>query len=132
MKTLVLLFPTQYVVVSATRRDGSFGCFDKGTAEVLISLLNIGGARRCYAMCGFIGKEAIVIPVSLAEVPSLYQLTQYWGYEFCSNDERWLMLRPMELLKHKSVQDPVVWLGTRKGQVRIGSSDCTVWIVEEH
>ena len=47
IKTLILLILTQYVVVSATRRDGSFGCFDKGTAEVLISPLNIGGARRC-------------------------------------------------------------------------------------
>ena len=26
--------------------DKSFGHFDKGTAEVLINLLNIGGARR--------------------------------------------------------------------------------------
>ena len=31
----------------ATSWDGSFGRFDKGTAEILISLLNISGTRRC-------------------------------------------------------------------------------------
>ena len=31
----------------ATALNGSFGCFDYGIAEVLISLLNIGGTRRC-------------------------------------------------------------------------------------
>ena len=46
IKTLTLHIPTQYVVVSAILWDGSFGRFDKGTAEVLISLLNIGGTRR--------------------------------------------------------------------------------------
>ena len=45
-KTLTFLIQTQYVVVSATMCDGSFSCFDKGSAEVLISLLDIGGARR--------------------------------------------------------------------------------------
>ena len=46
-KTLTLLIPTRYVVVSATSWDGSFGCFAYGTAEVLISLLNTGGTRKC-------------------------------------------------------------------------------------
>ena len=45
VKTLTLLIPTQYVVVPATVWDGSFGRFNYGTAEVLISLLNIGGTR---------------------------------------------------------------------------------------
>ena len=56
--------------------DGYFGCFDKGTAEVLICLLNIGGARRCQALHGFVGEEAVVIPVGLTEVPSLHWLTR--------------------------------------------------------
>ena len=47
IKTLTLLIPIQYVVVSMTVRDGSFGCFEKGIANVLIILLNIGGTKRC-------------------------------------------------------------------------------------
>ena len=38
MKTFTFLIPTRYVVVCATTWDRSFGRFDKGTAEVLISL----------------------------------------------------------------------------------------------
>ena len=140
IKTLTLLIPTQYVVVSATAWNRSFGHFDKGTAEVLISLLNIAGARKCSALLGFIGEEAAVIPVSLAEVPLLHQLTRYWGHKFCSSDERGSMLRPRELVKHKSVRKPVVWSSTRKGQIRIDSgvlatrseTDCTLWIMEQH
>ena len=77
IKNLTFLVPTQYVVVSFTAWDGSFGRFDKGTAEVLISLLNISGARRCYALHSFVGEEAVVIPISLDEVPSLLWLTWY-------------------------------------------------------
>ena len=47
IKTLTLLISTWYVVVSASVWDGSFGHFDYGTAEVLISLINIGGTRGC-------------------------------------------------------------------------------------
>ena len=75
-----------------------------------------------------------MIPVSLAEVPSLHQLTRYWGHEFCSSDEQGSMLRPREFLKHTSVKEPVVWSGTHKGQVQIGygvpapgdETDCTL------
>ena len=50
------------------------------------------------------------------------------------------MLRPRELLKHRSVREPVVWSGTRKSQVWIdsavpapgGKTDCTLWVVEQH
>ena len=62
-----------------------------------------------------------MIPVSLVEVSLLHRFTQYWGHEFCSSDEQGSMLRPRKLLKHTSVREPVVWSGTRKGQVRIGS-----------
>ena len=80
-----------------------------------------------------------MIPVSLAEVPLLHWFTQYRGHEFCSNDEQGSMLRPRELLKHTYVREPVVWSGTRKGQVRISSSvpapgsetGCTLWIIEQ-
>ena len=47
INALTILIPTWYVVVSVTAWDGSFGCFDYGTAEVLISLLNIGATGRC-------------------------------------------------------------------------------------
>ena len=40
----------------------------------MINLLNIGGARKYLALGSFIGEEAILIPVSLAEIPSLHQL----------------------------------------------------------
>ena len=63
-----------------------------------------------------------MILVSLAEVPSLHQVTRYWGHEFCRSDERRSILRLRELLKHTSVWEPVVWSGTRKVQVVIGSS----------
>ena len=53
----------------------------------LINLHNISGARRCLALCDFVGEEAVVIPISLAEVPSLHWFTRYWGQEFCSSDE---------------------------------------------
>ena len=56
-----LLIPTLYLVISGTTWDGSFGRFTYGTAEVLISLLNIGGTRRSQALGGFIGEEAVVI-----------------------------------------------------------------------
>ena len=60
-----------------------------------------------------------MIPVSLEEVPSLHQFTHLvWGHKFCSSDERWLMLRTKEILKHTWVREPVVWSGTHKGQVQ--------------
>ena len=62
-----------------------------------------------------------MIPVSLAEVPLLDQLTRYWGYKFCSNDERGSKLKSDEHLKHISVGEPVVWYSTRKVHDRIGS-----------
>ena len=62
-----------------------------------------------------------MIPISLAEVPSLHRLTQYWGHEFCSSDGRRSILRLREFLKHTSVREPLVWSGTRKGQILIGS-----------
>ena len=81
-----------------------------------------------------------MIPVSLAEVPLLHWLTQYWGHEFCSIDEREPMLKLRELLKHTSVREPVDWSGTHKGQVLFSSSvsapkgetGCTLWMVEQH
>ena len=66
MKTLILLMPTRYIIVSVTTWDGYFGCVDCGTAQILMSLLNIGGTRRCYAKYDFVGKESIVIPISHA------------------------------------------------------------------
>ena len=81
-----------------------------------------------------------MISVSLVKVPSIHWLTPYWSHEFCSSDERGLMLRPRELLKHTSVREPVVWSSTHKGQVRIGSGvpgprggiGCILWTVEQH
>ena len=81
-----------------------------------------------------------MLPVSLAEVPSLHRFTRYWSHEFSSSDERGLILRLRELLKHTSVMEPVVWSGTCKGQVQIGSGvpvpgdemGCTLWVVEQH
>ena len=81
-----------------------------------------------------------MIPVNLVEVPFLHRFTRYWGHEFCSTDERGSMLRVRELLKHTSVMKPVVWSGTRKGQVRIGSgipaleceTGCTLCVVEQY
>ena len=62
-----------------------------------------------------------MIPISLAEVPSLHRFTWYWGHEFCSSDERGSIFRLRELLKHTSVREPVVWSGIPKGLVQIGS-----------
>ena len=81
-----------------------------------------------------------MIPISIAEVPSLHRFTRYWGHEFCSSDERESMLRLRELLKHTSVREPVVWSSTCKGQVQIGSgvpapggeTGCTVWVMEQY
>ena len=81
-----------------------------------------------------------MIPIILAEVPSLHWFTRYWGHEFSSSDELKSMLRPRELVEHTSIREPVVWSGTRKGQVQIGfcvpapgdETDCTLWVVEQH
>ena len=72
MKTLAVLIPTRYQVIFATGWDGSFGHFDKGSMVILISFLNISGARRYLALGGFVGKEAVVILICLVEIPSLY------------------------------------------------------------
>ena len=75
-----------------------------------------------------------MLPVSLAEVPSLHRFTQYWGHEFSSSDERGLMLRLRELLKHASIREPIILSSTCKSQVRIGSGEtgCTPWVVVQH
>ena len=52
IKSLTLFIPTRYVVVSATDWYESFDHFDKGTAEVLISLLTLvvlEGIKLCLA-----------------------------------------------------------------------------------
>ena len=67
IKTHTLLMPTWYVVISVTIWDGSFGHSDKGIAEVLISLPKIF-CDRCCPLCVFIGDEAVVFAISLAEV----------------------------------------------------------------
>ena len=80
-----------------------------------------------------------MIPMSLAEVPSLHWLTRYWGHESCNSDEQKSMLRLRELLKNTYVREPVVWSSTRKGQVHIGSgvsapggeTGCTLWVAEQ-
>ena len=50
------------------------------------------------------------------------------------------MLRQREILKHRSVREPVVLSGTHEGQVQIasvvpalgGETGCTLWVVEQH
>ena len=75
-----------------------------------------------------------MIPISLAEVPSLHWFTRFWGHKFCSIDERGLKMRFRELLKHTTVRELAVWSSTHKGQIWIGSrvpapggeNDCTL------
>ena len=98
------------------------------------------GTTRHTTLHGFVGEEAVVMPVNLAEVPSLHGFTWYWGHNLCSSHKGRPILKPKELLRHISVREPVVWSGTRKGQIRIGSSvpapgdetHCTLSVVEQH
>jgi len=88
---------------------------------MLVYPLNVWCVRRWQSLNGFICEKAKALPISLAEVPTLHEITVGRNLELWWRYERRPMLSPRELSKNTSDWQLAVLAEAHEGQVRIGA-----------
>jgi len=108
-------------------------------AKFLVCLLDVCFIRRWQSVNGFTCEKAKVLPISLAEIPTLQRIAGGRYFELRWRYEGGSVLWPRELSQNTSVRQLVVLANTCKSQVRVGAdvpsvrgeTICSLWVVQQ-